>query len=195
VSDADGADWPPVESDAAWDYRYTDRQVREDPTLTELAYDYLRSYGGDYEYLVDCKEALHFRQDLTTAQIRGVLNCMRHDVHARAAMPKPIFEPFQPRPRRQHPPKLQVVREVYRPNVIELKAHFKGTYVTSTHRQAKKSHLLDHERSALLYYPHIARFMPDVKLYCSAAVSLKLFSDYALLEPCARCLEEKEHRG
>jgi hypothetical protein len=77
------------QADAAYDLRYTDRDVREDPRLTELAIAYLGQYGGDFEPLVGAQRMLRARGGLTTAVTRKVLNCMRHDWNVAGELPEP----------------------------------------------------------------------------------------------------------
>jgi hypothetical protein len=72
------------------EYRYTDRDVRENPELTQIAYDYLRNYGGDFEPLVEALRAFQQERWLPTNSIRVVLNCMRHDLNVANDLPAPI---------------------------------------------------------------------------------------------------------
>jgi hypothetical protein len=71
------------------EYRYTDRDVREDPRLEDFAYDYLDTYGGEFEPLVEARTTLAKYGRLGTHQIRVVLNCMRHDWHVANELPVP----------------------------------------------------------------------------------------------------------
>ena len=68
---------------------YTDRDVREDPTLIHWAVEYLSKYGGSFEPLVNAQQLLGSGKDLPTNIVRVVLNCMRHDVHVATLLPKP----------------------------------------------------------------------------------------------------------
>lgn len=70
--------------------KYTDSDVRADPELTELAYDYLDVYTGDFEPLVQAQDRVASRQFLTTSQVRVVLNCMRHDWNIADNLPTPM---------------------------------------------------------------------------------------------------------
>lgn len=74
---------------AAPEFKYTDRDVREDPTLEPLAIAYLLNYGGEFEPLVEAKEYLAEEGELTTLLVRKTLNCMRHDVNVLSRLPKP----------------------------------------------------------------------------------------------------------
>lgn len=73
--------------------KYTDRDVRENPSLRELAENYLCDYGGDFEPLVDAQFALMnlpFGEQLPTNTVRVVLNCMRHDNNVASSLPEPV---------------------------------------------------------------------------------------------------------
>lgn len=69
--------------------KYTDRDVRENTTLRELAEDYLQNYGGDFEPLVSAVAMLRRGEELPTNIVRVVLNCMRHDQNVANKMPPP----------------------------------------------------------------------------------------------------------
>jgi hypothetical protein len=75
---------------AAPEHKYSDRDVRADPDLAELAYEYLDAYTGDFEPLVRAQEVLTGSRLLTTSQIRVVLNCMRHDWNIADQLPQPM---------------------------------------------------------------------------------------------------------
>lgn len=68
---------------------YTDRDVREDPMLADLAVEYLHQYGGSYEPLVNAQQMLRSDGSLTTQITRVVLNCMRHDTNVARELPPP----------------------------------------------------------------------------------------------------------
>lgn len=73
--------------------RYTDRDVRENPSLHDLVIDYLCEYGGDFEPLVNAQALLKntpLGEDLPTNIVRVVLNCMRHDHNVATLLPPPI---------------------------------------------------------------------------------------------------------
>lgn len=59
--------------------KYTDRDVRADESLRELATRYLEQYTGEFEPLIEAKEYLEEDAYLPVALVRKVLNCMRHD--------------------------------------------------------------------------------------------------------------------
>lgn len=69
--------------------KYTDRDVRENNCLVEMAYEYVENYTGDFEYLIDMKMRLAQGYDLTTPMVRGILNCMRHDPRV-SGLPAPL---------------------------------------------------------------------------------------------------------
>lgn len=73
----------------AYDRKYTDRDVRGDESLRDLAEDYVQRYTGDFEPLVDAQEALAKGEELTVAMVRKVLNSMRHDRNWYSKMPVP----------------------------------------------------------------------------------------------------------
>jgi hypothetical protein len=72
--------------------KYTDADVRADPELTEMVYDYLDKYAGEYDPLVRAQSVLKRGSYLTTAQTRVVLNCMRHDWDIADQMPAPMAQ-------------------------------------------------------------------------------------------------------
>jgi len=72
------------------EYRYTDRDVRENPKLAQLAYDYLDNYGGDFEPVVKALAIFKDEARLPTNLIRVVLNCMRHDANVANDLPAPV---------------------------------------------------------------------------------------------------------
>jgi hypothetical protein len=76
---------------AAPDMKYTDRDVREDSQLTDLAIAYIANYTGEFEPLVDAKELFEEEGSLPIAVIRKVLNCMRHDAQVARNLPRPRY--------------------------------------------------------------------------------------------------------
>jgi len=80
-------------SEQQYDYKYSDRDVREDPRLRELAISYINQYGGNFEPLLRAKMAMASGHELNVPQVRMVLNCMRHDAQVSDTLPKPRF-PF-----------------------------------------------------------------------------------------------------
>lgn len=78
-----------AESLEAPEFKYSDRNVRENPELRDLAEAYIRAYGGDFEPLLNAKRELSRSGRLETRTVRVVLNCMRYDVNASSALPEP----------------------------------------------------------------------------------------------------------
>lgn len=76
---------------AAPEMKYTDRDVREDSQLTDLAIAYIANYTGEFEPLVDAKELFEEDGELPVAVIRKVLNCMRHDAQVARNLPRPRY--------------------------------------------------------------------------------------------------------
>lgn len=71
--------------------RYSDRDVRENTELFDIAARYLQSYRGDFEYLQDCQRHYTVNGSLTVAMTRGVLNCMRNDPRVAGDLPAPKY--------------------------------------------------------------------------------------------------------
>jgi hypothetical protein len=69
--------------------RYTDRDVRENGELVELAEQYVDGYNGDFQYLIDMKMRVHSGLQLTTPMVKGILNCMRADPRV-TGLPTPL---------------------------------------------------------------------------------------------------------
>lgn len=78
-----------TEAYGAPELRYTDRNVREDSDLRDLAEAYVKVYGGEFEPLVAAKNELMSTGRLETRTARIVLNCMRYDVNVSASLPAP----------------------------------------------------------------------------------------------------------
>lgn len=71
--------------------KYTDRDVRENPEYYGIVVDFLVTYQGEFQFLIDCKMRVMQDHDLTVGMVRGVLNCMRVDPRAPTLPePKPI---------------------------------------------------------------------------------------------------------
>lgn len=70
-------------------------EAHEVSGLHQLAYDFLRDYTGDFDFLVDLKRRAH--RGLSDGQVKGVLNCLLADGRreAEAARPVEVLE-FQP---------------------------------------------------------------------------------------------------
>jgi hypothetical protein len=76
---------------AAPELKYTDRDVRSDPSLMELAVAYVLNYNGEFEPLVEAKDLFEEDGELTVPIARKVLNCMRHDATVAMNLPKPNY--------------------------------------------------------------------------------------------------------
>lgn len=70
-------------------WKYTDRDVREDPRLTELAIKYLQETGSTFDPIVRAQRILAEEGALPITAIRTVLNCMRQDFYLKIEMPIP----------------------------------------------------------------------------------------------------------
>lgn len=64
------------------DRRYSDRDVRDNPDLLEVALDYLDGYTGEFDFLLGMQMRVSQGLSLSTGMVRGVLNCMRNDPRA-----------------------------------------------------------------------------------------------------------------
>ena len=147
----------------AYDYKYTDQDVRETQELRHHVNTFLHEYGGDFEFLVKAKMAYMAGVPLTTATYRGVLNCMRFDLNwARRLSPPRGLITSRPNP-------LRVV-ELQRPARVILKAQFKKPYIMSTYPTAQVVHLLDIKRSQLWWYPHIEEYHAVLYPYCGRII-------------------------
>jgi hypothetical protein len=58
--------------------KFTDAEVENDKSLRDSAMEILRSYTGDYYFLVKMKRRLENGLSLSAAQLRGVLNCFEY---------------------------------------------------------------------------------------------------------------------
>ena len=141
-------------------YKYTDRDVRELPYLTQIAYTYLDAYQGDFEFLLDAKR-IHYQGVLATATIRGVLNCMRADPRWAGYLPiaPSCVSPGLVTPR------LRTVN-LQRPARIKLNARFKMPYLMSTWPTAQVVHMLNRDRTELWWYPHVLEYRWVPAAYC-----------------------------
>lgn len=178
----------------AHDYRYTDRDVREDPRLTDLAIAYLQQYGGDFDPLVRAKRVMNQGGEMTTVIIRTVLNCMRHDVNVADKMPVPTT-PFyivseQPFVKKVHKIK---AKDEYRPP-IELKTTWKKPYIAATTKTASAYHLLDPVLSSITYNPMTKEYRARPKAYCNAALITGILLDAPPegRHLCRSCVKRKD---
>ncbi len=75
------------------DFRYTDRDVREDDSLTRIALNYIDTYTGCFEPILDARAYLMDHETLPTSKVRTVLNCMRQDYNVMDSLPIPERRP------------------------------------------------------------------------------------------------------
>ena len=60
-------------------HKYTDRDVREQPTLLGIAANYALHYEGEFQFMLDAQTMMRERGTLPVQVARGVLNCMLAD--------------------------------------------------------------------------------------------------------------------
>lgn len=187
----------------AYDYKYTDRDVREDPRLGDLAKAYLLTYGGEFEPLREAQSALLEFGNLTTPMIRKVLNCMRHDHHVASAMPRPArpsfgiedIKAFRNTQQQVQQPRLRLVEDDEEERVnypFDLKVKWKGEYIAATHKRAFVFHLLNPTGSSIHYVPAWdweKRFQVRLRTYCAAnpTTGVLLVEQPANRKPCKTC--------
>lgn len=87
---------------SAPEFKYTDRQVREDVDLRVWAEAYTSAYGGSFEPLLSARRELRATGRLETRTARVVLNCARYDQNFQDQMPDP------------KPPVLELVKTEFR---------------------------------------------------------------------------------
>jgi hypothetical protein len=146
---------------AAYDRRFTDRDVRENDELIGAAITYLRSYGGDFEFLVNAKFYLAQNRTLSVPIARAVLNCQRSDPSAQN-----LRWPLQVQPRKLEP------IDVRRPHRYRLKSHWNVEFCTSMWSRAYLIHRIDIVASALYYYTRDGRFEFRLVTRCKGNQSL-----------------------
>jgi hypothetical protein len=184
-------------------YKFTDTDLREDPALFNVAYNFLAVYAGEFEFLVHAKAQYLTMHELPLGTVRGVLNCMRTLPNAQVLLGHYVSSPqraddhatrwtgFELGSRR-----LRVVQEDERPRYpFVLKATFKATHLNSVHKQAYKSHLLNPVSSEIKYYPVRQEIQVRVWPYCGTRLAhgVMMFSDMGR-EVCELCICNKEAR-
>lgn len=165
----------------AYDYKYTDRDVREDPRLAELACAYLKTYGGDFEPLLEAKTYLRVVGEPPAAMIRRTLNCMRHDHSVAGQMPTPQRPSFaiedvqmpdtifiKGRKQKVH----KVVRYPY-----DLKVNWKKRYYAATAPRSTSFHHLSTEASVIRYWPAVGEYKALLKAYCGVSLATGVLLD------------------
>jgi hypothetical protein len=132
------------------EYRFSDRDVREDPDLAQLAFQFARNYGGDFDFLVHAHTYAVEHGSLHTSMARGVLNCMRSDIQGLALLQERII------PRRARG--LYIVEKPPRPAYINLPTTWHYDYVMSTWPSAEVVHVLNRDASHVRWFPHTGEF-------------------------------------
>lgn len=146
----------------SYEYKYTDRDVRENPNLILDVKAYLGWYGGDFDFLIKARQYLAVQGTLPTGIIRGVLNCMRTD-------PSWIWRvPILSTP--ATPPSLYQV-DISRPRRIELKATFNKPYVMSPWKTAYLVHILYQRESRMWWHPHTGIYECLLQGWCNISYS------------------------
>jgi hypothetical protein len=169
----------------AAEYRFTDREVREDPDLAKLAYEFAYNYGGDFDFLVHSSMYAREHGRLHTAMARGVLNCMRTDTQGLKLLEDRYWTPK---------PQLYVVKK-QRPAWINLPSEWHYDYIMSMHKSAQVVHILDRRLSCVRWYPHTGKFVFNLHsckpLYASVNYRMvyEVPTDRRL---CARCAKLRE---
>lgn len=163
--------------------RYTDLDLRVDPTLIGHAVEYARQYLGEWDVMVAAREVALGTGNLPLPIARLVLNCARTDPRWCATLPEPrsttyvgafpstgsaqdpdeddedpdaLAEPPRPTGRSQRARRLAVVREPAR-RPFDLKVTWKRRYGYAPgigrRPQHKVWHVVDPERSRIRYFP------------------------------------------
>jgi len=186
--------------------RYTDRHVREDVSLIDVAEGYAQAYTGDFEFMVDIRDRLRDGQRLTVTQVRGVLNCMRHDPRV-GHLPVPASGGGARVIRL--PAHLMVAPpgddESRRPPYVDAAVRWKKTYLLSHHRSAQVIHHLDARRSYVRFHRGGNRSRPRIviqtvcgthwydrqpgfaNLECITAAEATALVTSGVWRPCRRC--------
>jgi hypothetical protein len=144
--------------------KYTERDVRENDELRDLAETYVRNYGGEFDPLVRAFNMLSMDGALTTAMTRTVLNCMRHDINIASQLPEPRGYTLPERPHvltnvkkkkepKREPKMLYIGARLGSWQVYSYKCKINFDYVINLHMQAKWYHQIDHSRTVLCFYP------------------------------------------
>jgi hypothetical protein len=131
------------------EHAFTDQMVRADrEDLTAAALQYLEKYKGNFQPILDARQAFAEGYELNVAEIRMILNVMRADTSIRMEYTPPagqvikfpdrgIFREEKVVPT---PPKFQEVR---------VRTQIKSKYVfgMSMHKRAETIHYLDHSKT------------------------------------------------
>lgn len=193
---------------------YTDRDVRESPSLKEVAEKYVLEYKGSFHPILDCKERMAKGLDLEVAHIRLVLNTMRADPRVELL---PQVErtdnvvPFIPRQRARG--LFDVDDEEYGTSRRTRRAYFdiptkvKYPYAMSMHKRSEVIHEVDLERSALRYFTGSGEFELQLRYQCRSEylkrIRVRFLSEWersqlillGLMRPCPACVSIKAARA
>lgn len=149
------------------DRKYTDLDVRSDRTLAPIAYEYLKQYTGEFQFLRECKSYYAEMGRLAHAHIRGVLNCMLADPKVRD-MPVPTMKVFsassydlygmQPVEYVRHAesPEEEAERELQRERSYSypLPTRWRYPHGMSNHKRSHVIHTVDLTRSCAVLHPY-----------------------------------------
>lgn len=158
---------------------YTDRDIRDTPSLEAIAEEYVQRYTGSFELILDCRDRLRDGYRLGVSQVRAVLNTMRADPRVRQLpMPSQRSDDVEIArgPRLTDNVILFPRRERVRPVYIELPARWKHDFGMSTHRRAEVIHKMAHYKCSLTYFPHATqhqfhdRFRVRIAWACGSAL-------------------------
>lgn len=171
---------------------FTDRDVREMPSLKEVAEKYVLEYKGSFQPLLDCKSRMAKGLELEVAHIRLVLNTMRADPRVEL-LPKVEWKdnvvPFIPRQRRStednyysscykcqmgDPHRVHETSEEYygitkasgRRPYFDLKTRVNYPYAISMHKRSEVIHEIDVERSSFRFFTSSKEFQLDLRYFC-----------------------------
>jgi len=153
--------------------------VRGDPSLRDVAEDYVQRYVGEFDFVLDCRERLRSGRSLTTSQIRALLNCMRADPN--------VLQLPVPAPNRTSDDEsvAQVIRlpvsyqrETSSPNrqrYVDLRTRWHREFGISQHKAARVVHRID-QRSIIRYYGRATQLSYDerfdvmLRWWCGSSV-------------------------
>jgi hypothetical protein len=135
-------------------YKYTDRQVAEDPEMYgRIATEYCRDYTGSFHVLVEYRERIAAGYPLNLMMVRTVLNCMLHDARV-VDLPAPRYEPVS---YKNHSGRVSFtdededdeVQPVYREQYVKMPVRWKHDYGMSTSPRAYVIHRVHPDSHAL----------------------------------------------
>lgn len=194
---------------------YTDRDVRESPSLKEVAEKYVLEYKGSFHPILDCKERMAKGLDLEVAHIRLVLNTMRADPRVELL---PQVErtdnvvPFIPRQRRSIEFDFEDISEL--PNFgtrrrayFDIPTRIKYPYAMSMHKRSEVIHEVDLERSTFRYFTGSEEFQLNLHYQCRSEylkrIKVRFLTDwersqliaFGLMRPCPACVSIKAARA